>query len=64
MAGDALDFRSAAFANDGFALNIPCPLHRLDAQHFHAYYFITYARGQIDLLADAALEFEVALIRA
>lgn len=59
----ALDFRPAAFAANSFVLtghhHIPCLLHRLDAQHFHAYYFTTYARGQIDLLADAALEFGV-----
>ena len=59
----ALDFRPAAFAANSFVLtghhHIPCLLHRLDTQHFHAYYFTTYARGQIDLLADAALEFGV-----
>ena len=64
----ALDFRLAAFAANSFALtghhHIPCLLHRLDAQHFHAYYFTTYARGQIDLLADAALEFGVDVTHA
>ena len=59
----ALDFRPAAFAANSFVLtghhHIPCLLHRLEAQHFHAYYFTTYARGQIDLLRDAALEFGV-----
>ena len=59
----ALDFRPATFASNSFVLtghhHIPCLLHRLDTQHFHAYYFTTYARGQIDLLADAALEFGV-----
>lgn len=64
----ALDFRPAAFAPNSFALtghhHIPCLLHRLDAQHFHAYYFTTYARGQIDLLADAALEFGVDVTQA
>ncbi len=64
----ALDFRPAAFAPNSFALtghhHIPCLLHRLDAQHFHAYYFTTYARGRIDLPADAALEFGVTLIQA
>jgi len=61
----ALDFRPAAFAKDSFALtghhHIPCLLHRLDAQHFHAYFFSTYARGQVGLLEDAALEFGVTL---
>jgi len=64
----ALDFRPTAFAPNSFALtghhHIPCLLHRLDAQHFHAYYFTTYARGQIDLLADAALEFGVDVTQA
>ena len=64
----ALDFRAAAFAPNSFALtghhHIPCLLHRLDAQHFHAYYFTTYARGHIDLLADAALEFGVDVTQA
>ena len=64
----ALDFRPAAFAANSFVLtghhHIPCLLHRLDAQHFHAYYFTTYARGQIDLLADAALEFGVDVTHA
>ena len=64
----ALDFRRPAFANNSFALtghhHIPCLLHRLDTQHFHAYYFTTYARGQIDLLADAALEFGVDVTQA
>jgi len=64
----ALDFRPAAFANNSFALtghhHIACLLHRLDVQHFHAYYFTTYARGQIDLLADAALEFGVDVTQA
>jgi heterotetrameric sarcosine oxidase gamma subunit len=61
----ALDFRPAAFSKDSFALtghhHIPCLLHRLDAQHFHAYFFSTYARGQVGLLEDAALEFGVTL---
>ena len=64
----ALDFRPVAFATNSFVLtghhHIPCLLHRLDAQHFHAYYFTTYARGQIDLLADAALEFGVDVTHA
>ena len=64
----ALDFRGAAFASNSFALtghhHIPCLLHRLDVQHFHAYYFTTYARGQIDLLMDAALEFGVDITQA
>ena len=64
----ALDFRPAAFAPDSFALtghhHIPCLLHRLDGQHFQAYYFSTYARGQIDTLFDAALEFGVAVTQA
>ena len=64
----ALDFRPAAFAANSFVLtghhHIPCLLHRLDAQHFHAYYFTTYARGQIDALADAALEFGVDVTHA
>ena len=64
----ALDFRPAAFASDSVALtghhHIPCLLHRLDAQHFHAYYFTTYARGQIDALADAAQEFGVDVTQA
>ena len=64
----ALDFRAAAFAPNSFALtghhHIPCLLHRLEAQHFHAYYFTTYARGQIDLLRDAALEFGVDVTQA
>ena len=64
----ALDFRPAAFASDSVALtghhHIPCLLHRLDAQHFHAYYFTTYARGQIDALADAAREFGVDVTQA
>jgi heterotetrameric sarcosine oxidase gamma subunit len=64
----ALDFRPAAFAADSFVLtghhHIPCLLYRLDEQQFHAYYFTTYARGQIDLLADAALEFGVDVTHA
>ncbi len=64
----AIDFRPAAFASDSVALtghhHIPCLLHRLDAQHFHAYYFTTYARGQIDALADAAREFGVDVTQA
>ena len=64
----ALDFRPAAFASNSFALtghhHIPCLLHRLDTQHFHAYYFTTYARGQVDALADAALEFGVDVTQA
>ncbi len=64
----ALDFRPEGFENNSFALtghhHIPCLLHRLDAQHFHAYYFTTYARGQIDLLRDAALEFGVDVTQA
>jgi hypothetical protein len=39
-------------------------LHRVDAQHFHAYYFSTYARGQIETLMDAALEFGVDVTQA
>jgi sarcosine oxidase subunit gamma len=64
----ALDFRPAAFDNNSFALtghhHIPCLLHRLDAQYFHAYYFSTYARGQIEMLMDAALEFGVDVTQA
>jgi sarcosine oxidase subunit gamma len=64
----ALDFRPAAFDNNSFALtghhHIPCLLHRVDAQHFHAYYFSTYARGQIEMLMDAALEFGVDVTQA
>ena len=64
----ALDMRPAAFASNSFALtghhHIPCLLHRLDIQHFHAYYFTTYARGQIEALADAALEFGVDVTQA
>ncbi len=64
----ALDMRPAAFASNSFALtghhHIPCLLHRLEVQHFHAYYFTTYARGQIEALADAALEFGVDVTQA
>ena len=64
----ALDMRPAAFASNSFALtghhHIPCLLHRLDIQHFHAYFFTTYARGQIEALADAALEFGVDVTQA
>jgi sarcosine oxidase subunit gamma len=64
----ALDFRLAAFDKGSFALtghhHIPCLLHRVDAQHFHAYYFSTYARGQIETLMDAALEFGVDVTQA
>jgi len=64
----ALDFRPAAFDNNSFALtghhHIPCLLYRLDAQYFHAYYFSTYARGQIEMLMDAALEFGVDVTQA
>ena len=64
----ALDFRPAAFDNNSFALtghhHIPCLLHRLDAQYFHAYYFSTYASGQIEMLMDAALEFGVDVTQA
>lgn len=64
----ALDFRPAAFDKGSFALtghhHIPCLLHRVDALHFHAYYFSTYARGQIETLMDAALEFGVDVTQA
>ena len=64
----ALDFRPAAFDHGRLTLtghhHIPCLLHRVDAQHFHAYYFSTYARGQIETLMDAALEFGVDVTQA
>jgi len=61
----ALDFRPAAFAVGDFKLtghhHIPCTLHRLDAHSFDLYFLSTYAHGQIAALADAALEYGVAV---
>lgn len=61
----ALDFRPAAFPIDQFKLtghhHIPCTLHRLDAHCFDLYFLSTYAHGQIAALADAALEYGVAV---
>ena len=61
----ALDFRPAAFAVGNFKLtghhHVPCTLHRRETQGFDLYFLSTYAHGQIAALADAALEYGVAV---
>lgn len=61
----ALDFRPAAFPIGYVKLtghhHIPCTLHRVDVQDFDLYLLSTYAHGHIEALADAALEYGVAV---
>ena len=61
----ALDFRSAAFAQNDVALtghhHVPCTIHRWGEQYFDLYVFSTYAFGQLESLIDASREFGVEL---
>ena len=61
----ALDFRQDAFPVGRLLLSshhhVPCALHRTGSAGFDAYVFTTYAREMLEAIADAALEFGVAL---
>ncbi len=61
----ALDFREAAFAIGHVKLtghhHVPCSIYRAEQQSFDLYLFSTYARGQLESLQDAALEYGVEL---
>ena len=61
----ALDFRDDAFPVSSVLLSshhhVPCALHRRGSTGFDAYVFTTYARELLEAMADAALEYGVAV---
>ncbi|MFM6991403.1 MAG: sarcosine oxidase subunit gamma [Rhodoferax sp.] len=62
----ALDFRDAAFPPGQVKLtghhHVPCSIHRIGPANFDVYMLSTYARGQLESLQDAALEYGVELV--
>ena len=61
----ALDFREDAFPVGRVLLSshhhVPCALHRRGSTGFDAYVFTTYAREMLETMADAALEYGLAV---
>lgn len=61
----ALDFREHAFPTGKVQLSshhhVPCALHRRGSTEFDAYVFTTYALEMLESMADAALEYGVAV---
>ena len=61
----ALDFREDAFPVGRVLLSshhhVPCALHRKGSTGFDAYVFTTYAREMLETIADAALEYGLAV---